>query len=102
MSTLSATPVGAVYVHAPFCAHPCFYCGCTRVITRDLHGRLCVHLQRTLVAAALDFISRAQIGTRLPLVTTSDTHYVEQADAEAEWSKLQRELMSSKGLDLDD
>jgi hypothetical protein len=40
------------------------------VITRDLHGRLCVHLQRTLVAAALDFISRAQIGTRLPLVTT--------------------------------
>lgn len=25
----------SVYVHAPFCADPCFYCGCTRVITRD-------------------------------------------------------------------
>ncbi|MDC8012613.1 oxygen-independent coproporphyrinogen III oxidase [Tahibacter soli] len=25
----------SVYVHVPFCASPCFYCGCTRVITRD-------------------------------------------------------------------
>lgn len=25
----------SLYVHAPFCADPCFYCGCTRVITRD-------------------------------------------------------------------
>lgn len=41
-----------------------------RVITRDLHGRVATHLQRTLVAAALDFVSRAQIGTRLPLLST--------------------------------
>lgn len=26
----------SLYVHGPFCANPCFYCGCTRVITRDL------------------------------------------------------------------
>jgi oxygen-independent coproporphyrinogen-3 oxidase len=25
----------SIYVHVPFCASPCFYCGCTRVITRD-------------------------------------------------------------------
>ena len=25
----------SLYVHVPFCASPCFYCGCTRVITRD-------------------------------------------------------------------
>lgn len=25
----------SVYVHVPFCFSPCFYCGCTRVITRD-------------------------------------------------------------------
>ena len=25
----------SLYVHAPFCLSPCFYCGCTRVITRD-------------------------------------------------------------------
>ena len=25
----------SVYVHIPFCTSPCFYCGCTRVITRD-------------------------------------------------------------------
>jgi oxygen-independent coproporphyrinogen III oxidase len=25
----------SIYVHIPFCASPCFYCGCTRIITRD-------------------------------------------------------------------
>ena len=25
----------SIYVHVPFCASPCFYCGCTRIITRD-------------------------------------------------------------------
>jgi len=25
----------SIYVHVPFCTAPCFYCGCTRVITRD-------------------------------------------------------------------
>jgi oxygen-independent coproporphyrinogen-3 oxidase len=25
----------SIYVHVPFCESPCFYCGCTRVITRD-------------------------------------------------------------------
>jgi oxygen-independent coproporphyrinogen-3 oxidase len=26
----------SLYVHVPFCLSPCFYCGCNRVITRDL------------------------------------------------------------------
>ncbi len=26
----------SVYVHVPFCMSPCFYCGCNRVITRDM------------------------------------------------------------------
>ncbi len=25
----------SIYVHAPFCVSPCFYCGCNRIITRD-------------------------------------------------------------------
>ena len=25
----------SLYVHVPFCFSPCFYCGCTRLITRD-------------------------------------------------------------------
>ncbi|WP_049621976.1 oxygen-independent coproporphyrinogen III oxidase [Frateuria defendens] len=25
----------SLYLHVPFCASPCFYCGCNRVITRD-------------------------------------------------------------------
>jgi oxygen-independent coproporphyrinogen-3 oxidase len=26
----------SLYVHVPYCASPCFYCGCNRVITRDV------------------------------------------------------------------
>lgn len=35
--SMTITPCAplSLYVHAPFCANPCFYCGCTRVITRD-------------------------------------------------------------------
>ena len=30
----AAAPL-SLYVHIPFCASPCFYCGCNRIITRD-------------------------------------------------------------------
>jgi len=26
----------SLYLHVPFCFSPCFYCGCTRIITRDV------------------------------------------------------------------
>ena len=35
----------SLYVHVPFCLSPCFYCGCTRIITRDA-GRSPFYLQR--------------------------------------------------------
>jgi oxygen-independent coproporphyrinogen-3 oxidase len=34
MSNETATPL-SLYIHVPFCTSPCFYCGCTRVITRS-------------------------------------------------------------------
>ena len=37
----------SLYVHAPFCANPCFFCGCTRVITRD--PALIVHYLHVLL-----------------------------------------------------
>jgi oxygen-independent coproporphyrinogen III oxidase len=33
----------SLYVHVPFCESPCFYCGCTRLITRD-HGHAARYL----------------------------------------------------------
>lgn len=33
-TTFSPKPL-SLYVHVPFCASPCFYCGCNRLITRD-------------------------------------------------------------------
>ena len=33
----------SLYVHVPFCLSPCFYCGCTRIITRD-RGKAATYL----------------------------------------------------------
>ena len=35
----------SLYLHVPFCFSPCFYCGCTRLITRD-HTKADSYLQR--------------------------------------------------------
>lgn len=41
-----------------------------RVITREADGACRLHRQRTIVAAALDFVTRSQIGTQTPIVST--------------------------------
>lgn len=42
----------SLYVHLPFCTSPCFYCGCTRIISRDPDS-LARYLQRLLHEATL-------------------------------------------------
>ncbi|MGQ0384877.1 MAG: oxygen-independent coproporphyrinogen III oxidase [Gammaproteobacteria bacterium] len=37
----------SLYVHIPFCFSPCFYCGCTRIVTRD-RSRGALYLARLL------------------------------------------------------
>jgi oxygen-independent coproporphyrinogen-3 oxidase len=27
----------SIYVHIPFCRSPCFYCGCNKIVTRQMH-----------------------------------------------------------------
>lgn len=42
----------ALYAHIPFCTSPCFYCGCTRIITRD-PAKGAEYLERLLDEVAL-------------------------------------------------
>lgn len=49
----------SIYVHVPFCESPCFYCGCTRIITRDrtAGARYLIRLQREIELQARLFDS---------------------------------------------
>lgn len=53
----------SIYVHIPFCASPCFYCGCTRIITRrqDVAENYLEHLHREIVLQARLFDARTAI-----------------------------------------
>jgi oxygen-independent coproporphyrinogen-3 oxidase len=44
----------SVYVHVPFCANICYYCGCNKVITKD-RGRALPYLER--LEKEIDLIS---------------------------------------------
>lgn len=35
LSNATAARPLSIYVHVPFCPSPCFYCGCTKIITRN-------------------------------------------------------------------
>ncbi|HKY90040.1 MAG TPA: oxygen-independent coproporphyrinogen III oxidase [Nevskiaceae bacterium] len=69
----------SLYVHLPFCASPCFYCGCTRVITRD-RPRTTRYLQLLLHEIRLQ--SLAFGGTRpieqLHLGGGTPTHFADE------------------------
>ena len=39
----SATPL-SLYVHIPFCASLCYYCGCNKIVTRH-HDRAAPYLR---------------------------------------------------------
>lgn len=47
----------SLYLHVPFCMSPCFYCGCNRIITRDLARgeHYLVRLYREIAAMAALF-----------------------------------------------
>ena len=61
-ATFAPRPL-SLYVHVPFCASPCFYCGCNRVITRDpaAGGRYVDRLLREISMAAPLFDYRREV-----------------------------------------
>lgn len=42
----------SIYVHIPFCASPCFYCGCNKVIARD-HRKAEIYLEHLFKEIAM-------------------------------------------------
>lgn len=89
----------SLYVHVPFCANPCFYCGCNRVITRSTTAgdQFLANLERelSLIAPRFDedrlvhqlhlgggtptFLSMTQLGRLMHLL---QSHFAFDRDAE--------------------
>src|SRR4030095_4519525 len=93
----------SLYVHVPFCFSPCFYCGCNRIITRDV-SRVRPYLERLQREIALlgplfdrnrevvqvhfgggtpNFMRCADIGA---LLQTAGTHFRLSTSAERDFS----------------
>lgn len=53
----------SLYVHVPFCASPCFYCGCNRIITRSpvAGAQFLAELNRELALVAPRFDADRQV-----------------------------------------
>jgi len=56
-------PAVSVYVHIPFCEQLCYYCACTKILTRQ-HGKAAVYLDYLEHELALNI---AQCGAGLPV-----------------------------------
>lgn len=50
-SNATGTPL-SVYVHIPFCSHLCFYCGCNKIVTKNM-GKADAYLERLLREIAM-------------------------------------------------
>ena len=69
----------SLYLHIPFCNSPCFYCGCTRVITRDPQ-KVARYLDRLLQEALLQgelfdrdrIVRQLHLGGGSPSLLTDD------------------------------
>jgi oxygen-independent coproporphyrinogen-3 oxidase len=58
----TAAPL-SLYVHVPFCASPCFYCGCTRIVSSRREAALpyLEHLRREIALQAALFPHRRTV-----------------------------------------
>lgn len=92
----------SLYLHVPFCFSPCFYCGCNRIITRDL-GKADYYLgylQRELAIAGQLFdrrrpLRQLHLGGGTPnffdasrmatLVETLERHFAYRREGEREY-----------------
>jgi oxygen-independent coproporphyrinogen III oxidase len=99
-ATFAPRPL-SLYVHIPFCASPCFYCGCNRVITRDAAAgtRYVERLLReaSLVAPLFDHhreVRQLHLGGGTP-------NFLRRADLNQLIESLGRHFRFSRASDLD-
>ena len=99
-ATFAPQPL-SLYVHIPFCASPCFYCGCNRLITRDIAagGRYLERLLReaALIAPLFDHhreVRQLHLGGGTP-------NFLRAADLSRLIETLTRDFRLGNGADLD-
>ena len=78
--TLPGSQPLSLYVHVPFCFSPCFYCGCNRLITRDVargvHYGECLLKEAALIAPLLgenSMVEQLHLGGGTPNFLSAET-----------------------------
>jgi oxygen-independent coproporphyrinogen III oxidase len=99
-ATFSPRPL-SLYVHVPFCASPCFYCGCNRLISRDVTAgsRYIEQLLRevSMVAPLFDYrreVRQLHLGGGTP-------NFLRPADLTRLIEALARHFRFGRAADLD-
>lgn len=87
----------SLYLHIPFCASPCFYCGCSKIITRD-RGRASIYAAHLLAEAAIQapLFDRARRVEQLHLGGGTPT-YLSVAEIEALLEGIDRHFTLARG-----
>src|SRR6185437_601220 len=99
-ATFAPRPL-SLYVHIPFCASPCFYCGCNRIITRNTGAasRYVDRLLREVATIAPLFDHRREV--RQLHLGGGTPNFLSQADLTRLIEGLARHFRFGGAADLD-
>lgn len=87
----------SLYLHIPFCASPCFYCGCSKIITRD-RGRASIYAAHLVTEAEIQasLFDRTRVVAQLHLGGGTPT-YLSVAELEALLDGIGRHFTLARG-----
>ena len=89
----------SLYIHIPFCAHLCYYCGCNKIVTRkegvasDYLSKLFREIdQQAKIVGRNSIVEQLHLGGGTPTFLSEDEIHDLMAELRARFSFLRRDL----------